>query len=410
MSPSGSVPVQLQPRRPPRSTPTADGDTVTTSPRLTGQGSCGTGLTEQGRTGQGSSGLRRTGQGSSGLRLTGQDPAGQVTGGAALVDQFGRVHRDLRISVTDRCNLRCTYCMPEVGMVFRPREEILRFEEITRVATVAHRLGVRSVRVTGGEPLVRRDVVRLVAQLAGVGFDDLSLTTNAMLLANLAAPLAEAGLRRVNVSCDSLRPERFAAIRRRGDLGRVLAAMDAAEAAGLQPLKVNVVLVAGVNDDEILDFAGFARRHGRVVRFIEFMPFDAQGQWERSRVVPAAEVIEQVADRWPIEPVPGTAGDAAPAERYRFTDGAPGEIGVVASVTRPFCGTCDRLRLTADGAIRNCLFSDDELSVRDLMRSGADDDALAGLLQLAVAGKRAGHGMDDPGFLRPRRSMSMIGG
>lgn len=364
VSPATSVPVRLQSRRPPRA-PIAD-DAV--------------------------------------------PGAGEAPPSDMLVDRFGRVHRDLRISITDRCNLRCTYCMPEVGMVFRPREEILRFEEITRVAAVAHRLGVRSVRVTGGEPLVRRDVVRLVAQLAAVGFDDLSLTTNAMLLAHLAAPLADAGLRRVNVSCDSLRPERFAAIRRRGDLTRVLEAMDVAEAAGLRPLKVNVVLMAGVNDDEILDFAGFARRHGRVVRFIEFMPFDAEGKWERARVVPAAEVLEQVADRWSIEPVPGTEGDAAPAERYRFTDGAPGEIGVVASVTRPFCGTCDRLRLTADGAIRNCLFSDDELSVRDLLRSGADDEAIAALLRRAVAGKRAGHGMDDPGFLRPRRSMSMIGG
>jgi len=327
-----------------------------------------------------------------------------------LVDSFGRVHRDLRISVTDRCNLRCTYCMPESDMVFRPRSEILSFEEIVRVASVARQLGVESVRITGGEPLVRRDVVGLVSKLARTGFDDLALTTNGMQLARLAAPLADAGLRRVNVSCDSLQPERFAAIRRRGDLPTVLRAMDAAEDAGLAPLKVNVVLMAGVNDDEVVDFAGFARRTGRVVRFIEFMPLDAEERWDRATVVPAAEVLDTIGARWPIEAVPSSLDDAAPAERYRFTDGAPGEIGVVASVTRPFCGRCDRLRLTADGAIRNCLFSDDELSVRDLVRSGADDAALAALLRQAVTGKRAGHGMNDLTFLRPRRSMSMIGG
>ncbi len=328
----------------------------------------------------------------------------------ALVDRFGRVHRDLRISVTDRCNLRCTYCLPDERITFLPRDDILTFEEIARVAAVAHRLGVESVRITGGEPLVRRDVAGLVSQLAAIGFGDIALTTNGTRLAALAGSLAAAGLRRVNVSCDSLRPDRFARIRRRGDLATVLAAMGAAEEAGLLPLKVNVVLVAGVNDDEILDFADLARRHGRVVRFIEFMPLDAEMRWDRGLVVPAATVLQRIAARWPLQAVPGSLQDAAPAERYRFADGAPGEIGVVASVTRPFCGRCDRLRLTADGAIRNCLFSDDELSVRDLLRAGGDDAAVAALLRQAVAGKRAGHGMDDPAFLRPRRSMSMIGG
>ncbi|MCK4177496.1 GTP 3',8-cyclase MoaA [Aciditerrimonas ferrireducens] len=329
--------------------------------------------------------------------------------GEALVDRFGRVHRDLRISVTDRCNFRCVYCMPEEGVAFRPREELLTYEEITRVARVAKALGVRSVRITGGEPLVRRDVPTLVAQLAAVGFEDLALTTNGTRLAALAEPLAEAGLQRVNVSCDSLRPERFAAIRRRGDLPTVLAAMDAAEAAGLHPLKVNVVLLAGVNDDEIVDFAAFARRTGRVVRFIEFMPLDAEGRWAREQVVPAERVLAEIDAVWPLEPVPD-ADPSAPAERYRFRDGGRGEIGVVASVTRPFCGRCDRLRLTADGAIRNCLFSDDERSVRELLRDGASDEAIAQVLRAAVGAKRAGHGMDDPGFLRPQRSMSMIGG
>jgi cyclic pyranopterin phosphate synthase len=285
----------------------------------------------------------------------------------------------------------------------------LTYEEITRVARVAKALGVRSVRITGGEPLVRRDVPTLVAQLAAVGFEDLALTTNGTRLAALAEPLAEAGLQRVNVSCDSLRPERFAVIRRRGDLATVLAAMDAAEAAGLHPLKVNVVLLAGVNDDEIVDFAAFARRTGRVVRFIEFMPLDAEGRWAREQVVPAERVLAEIDAVWSLEPV-ADADPSAPAERYRFRDGGPGEIGVVASVTRPFCGRCDRLRLTADGAIRNCLFSDDERSVRRLLRDGASDEAIAQVLRAAVGAKRAGHGMDDPGFLRPQRSMSMIGG
>ncbi len=326
-----------------------------------------------------------------------------------LVDTFGRVHDDLRISVTDRCNLRCVYCMPEEGMTFLPRDQILTFEEITRVAGVAHSLGVTSLRITGGEPLVRRDAVKLVAQLSAVGFDDLAMTTNGTGFAKVAVDLASAGLRRVNVSCDSLRPERFAAIRRRGDLAVVLGAMDAAEAAGLTPLKVNVVVMAGVNDDEVLDFCAFARRTGRLVRFIEFMPLDGDGHWDRTQVVSAESLLERINEKWSIQAVAPAGIDSAPAERYRFADGG-GEIGVVASVTRPFCGTCNRLRLTADGAIRNCLFSDDELSVRDVMRAGGTDDDVALLFRRAVWGKLPGHGINDPGFLRPVRSMSMIGG
>lgn len=327
-----------------------------------------------------------------------------------LVDRFGRVHRDLRLSVTDRCNLRCTYCLPAEGVTFRPREELLTFEELTRVASVARALGIESVRLTGGEPLVRRELPELVARLAGVGFADLALTTNATRLAAMAPALADAGLRRVNVSCDSLRPDRFAAIRRRGSLAPVLAGMDAAEEAGLFPVKVNVVLVAGVNDDEVLDFAAFARQTGRQVRFIEFMPLDGDRQWGRERVVPARQVLQQIGERWPLEPLEGSAADAAPAVSYRFADGAPGGIGVVASVTEPFCGRCDRVRVTADGALRNCLFSDDERSLRAILRGGGNDAALADCFHRAVGAKRPGHGMDDPGFLRPRRSMSMIGG
>jgi GTP 3',8-cyclase len=324
-----------------------------------------------------------------------------------LVDAFGRVHDDLRISVTDRCNLRCVYCMPEQGMTFLPRTELLTFEEIVRAASVAKDLGVSSVRLTGGEPLVRKAVPDLVARLAALGFEDLALTTNGMLLAEQAPALAGAGLGRVNISCDSLRPERFATIRRRGDLATVLHAMDVAEASGLGPVKVNVVLIRGRNDDEVLDFAAFARTTGRTVRFIEYMPLDADGAWDRQQLVPGHEVHRRIAARWPLEPVP-TDG-SAPAQAFRFADGA-GQVGLISSVTQPFCGTCNRLRLTADGAIRNCLFSDDELDARAVLRDGGDDSRLALLLRRAVWGKRPGHGIDEPGFLRPTRSMSMIGG
>ncbi|NNN00412.1 MAG: GTP 3',8-cyclase MoaA [Acidimicrobiaceae bacterium] len=325
-----------------------------------------------------------------------------------LVDRYGRVHDDLRISVTDRCNLRCVYCMPLEGMTFLPRNELLSFEEIVRVARVAHRLGVTSIRLTGGEPLVRRGLTDLVAGLSKIGFSDLALTTNAMQLAALAGPLVEAGLQRVNISCDSLRAERFASIRRRGDLATVLDAMSAAEQAGLTPIKVNVVLLRGSNDDEILDFASFARETGRIVRFIEFMPLDAQGQWDRERLVPGREVFETINERWPLAPVSADLGPA-PAEQFRFADGI-GRIGLISSVTQPFCGTCNRLRLTADGAIRNCLFSDDETTLRDVMRSGGTDEDIEHQFRLAVWAKFPGHAINEPQFLRPARSMSMIGG
>ncbi len=324
-----------------------------------------------------------------------------------LVDTFGRVHRDLRLSITDHCNLRCTYCMPEEGTPYAPRGDILRPAEIIRMARVARALGVDAVRITGGEPLVRLGVLDLVGSLAALGFSDLSMTTNGMLLAPVAAPLAAAGLHRVNISCDSLQAERFARIRRRGDLARVLEAMTIAEDAGLRPLKVNVVLMRGQNDDEVLDFAAFARERARIVRFIEFMPLDGERAWSRDRVVPGDEVVARIDRRWPLIPVEGGLG--GPAERYRFADGR-GEIGVISSVTRPFCASCDRLRITADGAVRNCLFSDDELSLRDVLRAGGTDRDLELLLRQSVWGKLPGHGMNEPNFLRPARSMSMIGG
>ena len=327
-----------------------------------------------------------------------------------LVDPYGRVHTDLRLSVTDRCNFRCTYCMPEdEAMSFLPTSDLMSVQEIERLGAVARRVGVRSVRLTGGEPLIRKGIVDIVAALGAVGFDDLALTTNGTGLARLAAPLAAAGLARVNISCDSLRPETFGAIRRRGKLATVLGAMDAAEAAGLAPLKVNVVLVPGENDDEIVDFARFSRETGRIVRFIEFMPLDADRRWRPDLVVPGSEVLRRIGDVFPLESSEVDEDDPAPANRYRFADGV-GEIGLISSVTEAFCGTCNRLRVTPDGAVRNCLFSDEELSVRDVMRRGGSDDDVEVVLRQSVWGKLPGHGINDPGFLQPRRSMSMIGG
>jgi len=325
-----------------------------------------------------------------------------------LVDRYGRVHNDIRISVTDRCNLRCVYCMPEEGLSFLPRDALLSFDEITRVARVARSLGVDSLRITGGEPLVRKGLTTLIASLSDLGFSDMSMTTNGTELAGVAGELASAGLRRVNVSCDSLRPERFAAIRRRGDLAVVLRAMEAAEVAGLTPLKVNVVLLRGQNDDEILDFASFARTTGRIVRFIEFMPLDAQGGWQRDQLVPGREVFDRISAQWPLEALV-EPDNPAPAERFRFSDGG-GEIGLISSVTEPFCGTCNRLRLTADGSLRNCLFTNEEHPVRELLRNGGTDGELSLLFRAAVWNKYPGHGINQPGFLSPARSMSMIGG
>lgn len=327
--------------------------------------------------------------------------------GGPLVDRFGRVHTDLRVSITDRCNLRCVYCMPEEGVRFGCRDDVLTYEEITRILNVARRLGVRSIRLTGGEPLVRKGIVEFVRSVRAMGFEDVAMTTNGMELARLAQPLADAGLHRVNVSCDSLRPDRFAAIRRRGDLETVLASMAAAELAGLTPVKVNVVLMMGSNEDEVLDFAAFARSTGRAVRFIEFMPLDGDQEWSLAKVVPSIQVVNRINEQWPLESVEVTG--ISPAVRYRFKDGR-GEIGVIASVTEPFCGTCDRLRLTSDGQLRNCLFSEDEVPLRELVRSGCKDLAIERSMRRSVWLKKTGRGTVDLTLLRPRRSMSMIGG
>jgi cyclic pyranopterin phosphate synthase len=332
---------------------------------------------------------------------------GAHVGAGPLVDSFGRVHRDLRISVTDRCNFRCTYCMPVEGMSWLPRRELLTYEEIERLATVfVTELGIESIRLTGGEPTVRSHLPVLVRKLARLPVD-LSLTTNGATLDHLAHDLAAAGLARINVSLDSLRPDRFAALTQRDELARVLAGIDAAVDAGLDPVKVNCVVMRGVNDDEVVDFARFGRDTGVQVRFIEFMPLDAQAAWTNAQVATRADILAAVDGVFPIEPVPERNGE--PAERYRYVDGG-GELGVIASVTEPFCESCDRVRLTAEGQLRNCLFALDDYDLRGPLRAGASDAELVAVIRSAVAAKWAGHQINQVQFIRPRRSMSQIGG
>ncbi|MDA8047498.1 MAG: GTP 3',8-cyclase MoaA [Actinomycetota bacterium] len=327
-----------------------------------------------------------------------------------LVDPYDRTVRDLRISITDRCNFRCTYCMPSEGMEWLPRDELLSYEELARVARVCvERFGFESIRITGGEPTVRAHLPVLIGRLADLGVD-LAMTTNGSTLEHQAAELRQAGLRRINISLDSLRPDRFAAITGRAALDRVLAGIDAALTAGLEPVKLNCVVVRDVNDDEILDFAAFGRDHGVEVRFIEWMPLDGGGQWSSAQVVPAGEIIAAVARRWPLVTSDGRRADpASPAESYRYADGR-GRIGVIASVTRSFCGTCDRIRLTSDGQLRNCLFAVRETDLRPLLRGGASDDQVAAAIEAEVGRKWAGHSIGQVHFIRPARSMSQIGG
>ena len=331
-----------------------------------------------------------------------------------LVDPFARRVRDLRISVTDRCNLRCRYCMPADGLDWLSRAELLTFEEITRVARVCvERFGFDSIRLTGGEPTVRARLPHLVEMLADLsppsGPLDLALTTNGTTFALLAHDLRAAGLGRVNISCDSLRPDRFAAVTRRDSLGQVIDGIDAAVACGLSPVKVNCVVMRGVNDDELVDFAAFGRERGVQVRFIEFMPLDADGTWSADQVVPAHEIVSTIGAVWPLEPATSPGTGSAPARRWRFTDGG-GEIGVIASVTDDFCGSCDRVRLTAEGMFRNCLFAVEETDLRSILRGGGNDDDVAAAIAADVAAKWAGHSIGQVHFRRPSRSMSQIGG
>ncbi len=335
-------------------------------------------------------------------------PATQPPSTGPLVDTFGRVADDLRISVTDRCNFRCTYCMPAEGLAWLPRSEILSFEELTRLLSLFVRLGVRSLKVTGGEPTVRADLPRLVEMFRAAGPElDISMTTNGVLLDRLARPLADAGLDRVTVSCDSLLRHRFAEMTRRDALEKVLAGIRAARDAGLEPIKINCVVIGGQNDDEVVDFARWSRETGAVVRFIEYMPLDAERSWERAKVVPSRRIVEAVDAAYPLLPL---ADDGEPARRFAFADGAPGGIGIIASVSEPFCDTCNRLRITAEGEVRSCLFALEETDLRAPMRGGADDAELEALIRRAVWRKWSGHRINHPDFVQPERSMSMIGG
>lgn len=329
-----------------------------------------------------------------------------------LVDTFGRIHRSLRLSITDRCNFRCPYCMPARGVVFQPRDEILSYEELETLVRIGVRLGVREVRVTGGEPLIRRGVDRLVGMLAAIeGIEDLSLTTNGFHLKDLARPLSVAGLHRINVSLDTLRPERFRTLAGGVDgLPRVMEGLDEAEAAGLVPIKLNAVLMRGINDDEVLDLVEWSRSRGFAFRFIELMPIGGGPVRGPKHLVPGREVKSRIEERYPL--VPKHDGDpSSPARTYLFADGI-GEVGFINPVTEPFCARCDRLRITADGKIRNCLFDQGELDLRGPLRSGASPEEIEAIWRSAVRNKGAG-GCLNLGVFReeePERRMWQIGG
>ena len=345
------------------------------------------------------------------LRPAGQPPRDPARpADPRLIDRFGRVATDLRISLTDRCNLRCTYCMPAEGLPWMPRAEQLTDHELVRLSTIAVRdLGVHELRFTGGEPLLRRGLEDVIAASAALTpRPDISLTTNGVGLARRAAGLAAAGVNRLNVSLDTLRPDRFAEITRRDRLTDVLDGMESARDAGLSPVKINTVLLRGVNDDEAVDLLRFALARRFELRFIEQMPLDAQHGWQRAEMVTAGEIMETLRSAFTLTPDPTERG-GAPAERW-VVDGGPAVVGVIASVTRPFCGACDRTRLTSDGQIRSCLFARTETDLRALLRDGASDQEIADTWRDAMWGKLAGHGIDDPGFLQPDRPMSAIGG
>jgi cyclic pyranopterin phosphate synthase len=325
-------------------------------------------------------------------------------------DTFGRLHDSLRISITDRCNIRCFFCMPESGIDYVPHAEILTFEEIERFARIAAGLGVNKIRITGGEPLLRKDMPELVRMLAAVpGIHDLALTTNGVMLEEMAAPLRGAGLKRINVHLDTLDRERFIQITRRDWLDRVLAGIAAAKRAGFDPIKINSVAVKGLTDPDILPLARFGREHGCMIRFIEFMPLDAQGLWDRERVLLADDILALLSrEISPLLEVPDR-DPRAPATEYRYADGG-GAVGIVASVSRPFCGNCNRIRLTAEGKLRYCLFAIEESDVRALLRGGASDEQIAELVRATVHAKWEGHEINTAGFVAPLRPMYSIGG
>jgi len=327
----------------------------------------------------------------------------------ALTDGWGREIKSVRVSVTDQCNFRCRYCMPAEGLEWLGRDELLSFEELTRVVRILAAMGVEEVRLTGGEPLARRDLPTLVSMLAPIpGITDLSLTTNGVLLDRFAGPLVEAGLRRLNVSLDSLSHVRFAEITRRDALDKVLAGLEAAERyPQLGPIKVNCVAIRGFTEEEVPALAELARRKPYVVRFIEFMPLDAEERWGADDVLTGEEIRGLIEERWPLVEIPAKASSTA--RRFHFVDGK-GEVGFVNPVSEPFCSTCDRIRLTADGQLRTCLFSRREWDLKTPLRDGSRDEDLVALIRQAVSNKELKHRINDAGFVRASRSMSQIGG
>jgi len=328
-----------------------------------------------------------------------------------LADSFGRVATDMRVSLTDRCNLRCAYCMPAEGLDWLPSPELLTDAEVVRLVRIGiELLGIREIRFTGGEPLLRRGLAGIVERTAALRpRPELSITTNGIGLARTARALRDAGLDRVNVSLDTLRPEAFQELARRDRLAEVLDGMAAAAAAGLVPVKVNSVLMRGVNEGEARDLLRFCVNRGYELRFIEQMPLDAQHGWRRANMVTAEEILTTLSEEFVLKPDDSAERGSAPAERF-LVDGGPARVGVIGSVTRPFCGACDRVRLTADGQVRNCLFAREESDLRGPLRAGASDAELAALWRRAVAAKLPGHGINDPTFLQPDRPMSAIGG
>jgi GTP 3',8-cyclase len=325
-----------------------------------------------------------------------------------LHDKFGRQITDLRISVTDRCNFRCVYCRSADPENYRNHDEILSWPELDRLAKIFVSLGIRKIRVTGGEPLVREGVEDYIARLHALGVEDLSMTTNGHLLAERCERLIQAGLRRINISLDSLDPARFEKITRTKSFATVISSIDAAQSSALAPVKINAVLVRGINDDEVEAFAAFARERAVIMRFIEYMPLDADRHWNRGLVVSAAEIYRRIHARWPLQQIPHEPSETA--RKYRFADGAPGEIGLIAPVTQPFCGHCSRIRLTADGKLRTCLFSKDDHDLRSLLREGASDEDLVTYIRSVVMEKEEGHRINEPDFVPPSRTMVFIGG
>jgi cyclic pyranopterin phosphate synthase len=329
-----------------------------------------------------------------------------------LKDSYGRAIRDLRVSLTDRCNFRCFYCLPHGEPPIAPKEQMLSYEEIEYVCDIFVELGIEKIRLTGGEPMMRKDIEIMIRKLAALkpkGLRDLALTTNGYFLPDRAQGLKDAGLDRITISLDSLKRDVFKQMTGVDVLDRVLAGIEAAKRAGLQPIKINAVIVRGHNEDEVADFASFAREHDVKMRFIEFMPLDAGHDWSRDDVVSGREIRERVSERFPLVPLDVSRGSET-ASRYRFADGAPGEIGIIAPVTEAFCGACSRIRLTADGQIRTCLFSTVEHSLRDVVRDGATRAEIIDFIEGVVMKKEPRHFINEPGFVAPSRSMSFIGG